>query len=197
MGNDDRRAFVCAQLELRCVVLDTWIREGVPEGQTVPASLNQARTWDAPTLGIQPIGSSRTFTTTHRVHGPHVRNIQKLLHELAVKHRVPRRGLKKLARERRAERESTQRTLVAAASQFATMSVELEEARLHLRITQQNLGAVRDGEDRLRDQNAQLCRENAKLLGENAQLRRELLRLSSLPVVTPLAPRRPLPTQES
>ena len=195
MSNAKRHVTVCEQIERRAVVLDTWIREGVPEGQSVPASLNQARTWDAPSLGIKPIGSSRTFTTTHRAHGPQVRHIAKLLHELAPKHRIPRTGQKKLARESRAQRESIQRMFVAAANQYAALSVELDGARRSLRVTKQNLDHVREDGQRLRDQNAQLRAENTKILEENAQLRRELLRLSSHPVVTPFASPRRLATE--
>ena len=177
MNNAERRALVHDQLERRLRVLETWLEEGVPDGEWVPASLNQARTWDAPSLGIEPIRSSATFATTHRVHGALVSHISKLVLALAAQHRPRRPGKKKLAAERNAQRAATKRMLEAAANQYAALSVELHEARIDFRVTKQSLDAVRA--------------ENAHLREENAQLRRAFVRRSSPSVVSVLDSSRP------
>ena len=170
VNNSQRRARVQEQIEFRLRVLEAWLDNGVPDGHRVPASLNQVRMWDDASLGIVPIRSSATFTTTHRAHGGLVTRISQVLRDLAAQRSPPPPGKKKSAAQRRRELAANKRMLAAAANQYAAMSVELQEAILNLRVTEQSLDACQS---------------------ENAQLRSELARSSSPATVTDLHSRRP------
>ena len=170
VNNTQRLALVQEQIQLRLRVLEAWLDKGAPDGQRVPASLNQVRKWDNPSLGIVPIGSSATFTTTHRAHGAFVASISEVLRDLAAQRSPRSAGKKKSAAQRRAQLASHKRMLVAAASQYAAISVQLHEATLGLRVAKQSLDACRS---------------------ENRRLRSELRRRSSPGTVTDLDSRRP------
>ena len=97
MNNLDRREQVRRQLEQRRQVLAEWVETGLsnlPEGTTLPTSLNQVRLWDDSRLEISRIGSPASCTTTHRVHGPLVRAIDTLLRDLARQRPAPRKAKK-------------------------------------------------------------------------------------------------------
>jgi hypothetical protein len=59
----------------RLAILREWEKDGIPEGQSLPTSLNQVRTWNAPELGILPIGSAGDFTKTNSDHGKSIMRI--------------------------------------------------------------------------------------------------------------------------
>lgn len=67
------------RIETRLEVLQSWLRDGVPDGQRAPTSLKQVRVWKDLKLGISPISSPNEFTKTHHLHGPMVREIADLL----------------------------------------------------------------------------------------------------------------------
>ena len=177
VNNLERLALVQEQIQLRLRVLEAWLNNGTPDGQNVPASLNQVRMWEDPSLGLVKIGSSASFTTTHRLHGELVNQISQVLRELAAQRSHPPLGKKKSAAQHRRELAANKRMLAAAANQYAAMSVELEEVRLNLRITKQSLDSVRS--------------EHAQLRVENRQLRSELARRPTPGTVTDLDSRRP------
>jgi len=81
-GTAPRRQTVEQRIERRLEVLRGWLRDGVPAGESIPASLKAARVWESAELGILPIASPNEFTTTHNLHGNRVRDIGGLLTEL-------------------------------------------------------------------------------------------------------------------
>ena len=177
VNNLKRQALVHDQIELRLRVLEAWLDNGAPDGQRVPASLNQVRIWQDPSLGIVQIGSSASFTTTHRVHGELVTRISQVLRDLAAQRSPPPLGKKKSAAQGRAQLAAHKRMLEAAANQYAAMTVELRETQLDLRVARQSLDAVRS--------------ENAQLRTKNRGLKSELTPRSSPGIVTELDSRRP------
>ena len=97
MNSLERREDVRRQLERRREVLAEWAEIGVsslPEGTSVPVSLNQVRGWEDARLGISRVGSPSSCTTTHRVHGAVVRDIDRLLRELADQRAAQVKGKK-------------------------------------------------------------------------------------------------------
>ena len=177
LNNGQRRELIQTQIALRLRVLEAWCDQGVPDCHRVPVSLNAVRTWAVPSLGILPIGSPSTFTTTHRAHGGLVKRIGDVLRDLAAQRR-PRPLAKKRAAARRQARLAAQdRMLVEAANQCAAKSVVLQETVRKLRITEQSLDAAQS--------------ENVELRSENRELRSELARRSSPATVTDLRARRP------
>lgn len=90
------RERVVARLKL----LKRWRVDGVPSDYIarLPASLEQARAWEAPEFGIVPIGSKSDFVRTHPDWGGEVRDIDGLLKALAGMYRPPR-GKKSIRRQ--------------------------------------------------------------------------------------------------
>jgi len=74
-----KRQSVEQRIERRLEVLREWLREGVPAGKPIPKNLKAVRLWEDVELGILPIPSPNEFTTTHRQHGPLVRDVGGLL----------------------------------------------------------------------------------------------------------------------
>ena len=189
VNNSQRRAFVQAQIELRIGVLEGWLGEGAPAGQRVPVSLTQVRTWDDPSLGIVPIGSSATFTTTHRAHGGFVIRISQVLRDLHTRRSPGPRGKKENVATQRAFA-AHKRKLEGAANQYAAMRVEFDEAAHELRVAKQSLDAVRAENAELRAKNAELRANNAEFRAENRRLAREPALRSRPAAVTDLDSRR-------
>lgn len=170
-SNRERSEHVRRQLERRREVLAEWVEIGVsslPAGTIVPRSLNQVRRWDVPRLGISPIGSPSSVTTTHRVHGALVRQIDRLLGELVAQRRAKGRKARGVKRKRRLA--VLQRSLVGAANRYAVLSVELQETTLRLRVAEQSVAAFNG--------------ENTELRTEAHALKLELARRSASGTVT-------------
>ena len=183
MNNLERREHVHRQLERRREVLVAWAKIGVsglPEGTSVPVSLNQVRQWEDARLGITRIGSAASFTTTHRAHGALVRDIDRLLRELAEQ-RAAKLKRKKTRGAKRARRLALlESSLSGAANRYAVLSAELHETQLQLRVAEQSVAAFK--------------RENSELRTEVRNLKVELARRSASCTVTPIAsPRRDPP----
>lgn len=87
-----QRQSVAERIECRRRLLKRWRDEGIPMGQYVPMSLNEARTWDDQQLGILPISWTNGFSTKHAVHGRQVKKIAKLLTEIKKKYKLPKRS---------------------------------------------------------------------------------------------------------
>ena len=173
MNNLERREHVHRQLERRREVLAEWVATGIsslPEGTGVPVSLNQVRRWEDARLGISSIGSPSSCTTTHRVHGAVVRDIDRLLRELADQQasHVKRKKTRGAKRKRRlAVLESS---LASAANRYAVLSAELDETKLRLRVAEQSVAAFK--------------RENTDLRTEVRSFKAELARRSASGTVT-------------
>ncbi|MCY4515267.1 MAG: hypothetical protein OXC69_09085 [Candidatus Tectomicrobia bacterium] len=126
--------------------MEEWSRKGVPQGYSVPKSLNKAREWVDESLGIRKIGSPSSFTTTHCTHGRSVEQIAKLIDELHKPKRVDRGKSsirQQLAKQKAISREY-QLALVESANQYASMAVKYRDARRDLRIVTQHRDAAED-----------------------------------------------------
>lgn len=174
-NNLERSKHVRRQLERRREVLGEWVANGVssvPEGTSVPRSLNQVRCWDDARLGISPIGSPSSVTRTHRVHGAVVRQIDRLLGELAGQRAARAKGRKARAAKRKRRLAVLERSLVGAANRYAVRSVELDETQLRLRVAEQSFDACKQ--------------ENSELRAEVRELKTALARRSASGNVTPI-----------
>ena len=176
MNNLERREHHHRQLARRREVLAEWVERGLsnlPEGTYVPVSLNQLREWEDAGLGISRIGSAASFTMTHRVHGAAVRELDRLLRELADQ----RAALRKPKKARRAKRKrrlaELKSSFTGAANQYVVLSVELHETQLQLRIAEQSVAAFK--------------RESSELRTEVRNLKVELARRSASSTVTPIS----------
>ena len=175
MNNLERREHVHRQLERRREVLAEWAKIGVsslPEGSSVPGSLNQVRLWENPRLGISRIGSPSSFTTTHRVHGAVVRDIDRLLGELAGQRAAQVKGKKTRVAKHKRRLAVLESSILGAASRYAVLSAELDETRLQLRVAEQSVAAFKA--------------ENVELRIEVRNLKTELARRSASGTVTPI-----------
>ena len=177
LSNSQRRAHVLEQIQLRLRLLETWLSDGAPDGQRVPTSLNQARAWNDPSLGIVPIGSPATFTTTHSAHGALVTRVAHVLREFAAQRPPPPLGKKKSAAHHQARLAAQDRMLVAAANQGAVKSVAQQETERKLRVIEQSLEAAQS--------------TIGELSVQNQRLTRALARCSSRATVTELHSQRP------
>ena len=172
-NNLERSEHVRRQLERRREVLAEWVAIGVsslPEGTSVPRSLNQVRLWEDPRLGISPIGSPSSVTRTHRVHGAAVRQIDRLLGELAGQRAARAKGRKARRSNRKRRLVVLKSSLVGAANRYAVLGVELQETTLRLRVAEQSVAAFN--------------RENTELRAEARDLKLELARRSASGTVT-------------
>ena len=173
VNNLERREHVRRQLELRREVLTAWAKTGVsglPEGTNVPDSLNQVRQWADARLGITGIGSAASFTKTHRVHGALVRDIDRLLRELAQQRaaQLKRKNSRGAKRARRLA--LLESSLASAANRYAALSAELDETKLQLRVAEQSVEAFK--------------RENTELRTEVRNFKAELARRCASGTVT-------------
>ena len=179
MNNSERREHVHRQLERRREVLAEWVETGVsslPEGTGVPVSLNQVRRWEDARLGISSIGSPSSCTTTHRVHGAVVRDIDRLLREIADQ-QAPQVKRKKTRGAKRKRRLAVLESSFAnAANRYAALSAELDETKLQLRVAEQSVAAFK--------------RENTELRTEVRAFKAELARRSASGTVTAIDPLR-------
>ena len=175
MNNLERREHVHRQLELRREVLAGWAETGfssLPEGTSVPVSLNQVRLWEDARLGISGIGSPSSCTTTHRVHGAVVREIDRLLHELEGQRAARAKSKQTRGAKRKRRWAVLESSHSGAANRYAVVSVELEETKLQLRVAEQSAAAFKD--------------ENGELRTEVRDLKVELARRSGSSTVTPI-----------
>ena len=173
VNNLKRREHVHRQLERRRDVLADWAEIGVsglPEGTSVPVSLNQVRLWENSRLGISRIGSSSSFTTTHPVHGALVRDIDRLLGELAGQRAAQVKKTRGAKRKRGLA--ALKRSLTGAANRYAVLSVELDESQLRLRVAEQSFATSRQ--------------EVSELRTEVRKLKAALARRSASSNVTPI-----------
>ncbi len=88
------RQTVADRIKQRKIVLAQWLKEGIPIGKRrgLPSSLRAARDWNDPELGIVRIASPNEFSQKHPVHGADVREIARLLTEIAKRYAVPKVG---------------------------------------------------------------------------------------------------------
>ena len=183
MNNLERREHVHRQLERRREVLAEWAEIGVsslPEGTSVPVSLNQVRGWEDARLGISRIGSPSSCTTTHRVHGAVVRAIDRLLREFAKQRAAQVKGKKTRGAKRKRRLAVLESSLSDAANRYAVLSVELHETKVRLGVAEQSVALFKN--------------ENGKLRSEVRHLKVELARRSASTIVTPIdSLRRDLP----
>ena len=183
MNNLERQAHVRRQLERRRDVLAEWAEIGfasLPEGTSVPLSLNQVRVWEDVRLGISRIGSASSFTTTHPVHGAVLRDIDRLLRELAGQRAAQVKRKKTPAAERKRRLAVLETSLSGAANRYVVLSVELDETKRQLRVAEQSVAAFK--------------LVNSELRAEVRKLKVELARRSASSIVTPIdSLRRDLP----
>ena len=175
MNNLERREDVRRQLERRREVLAEWAEIGVsslPEGTSVPVSLNQVRGWEDARLGISRVGSPSSCTTTHRVHGAVVRDIDRLLRELAEQRAAQVKGKKTQGAKRKRRLAVLESSLSGAANRYATLSMELQETKLQLRVAEQSVAAFKH--------------ENSERRTQVRNLKVELARRSASSIVTPI-----------
>ena len=110
------------RVERRLEVLRDWDRDGPPLGKRIPGSLNEARLWDDPELGILPISSPNEFTQSHAILGERIRHIAGLLTKLGKRHALPKGKRKPRAAQSGSasifDRKAHDRQLEAAVSQW-------------------------------------------------------------------------------
>jgi hypothetical protein len=106
----------------RLDVLREWLRDGIPAGKSLPQSLNAAREWDDPDLGIVRIASPNEFTTTHSTFGSRVRDIASLLTDLRKKFKRPSKATasKPVGQVAKFDRRDFDRQIAAVVSQWHT-----------------------------------------------------------------------------
>ena len=178
MNNRERSEGVRRQIRIRLETLRKWSSDGVPASQALPGSLNQLRRWEAPALGICPIGSSGSFTTTHPEHGPSVRKLSELLDALIERQRASQPDETSLVRglaQERARVATLRNMFEDPADRYARLTVELDEALRDLRVTRQSLEASQAKVSELRE--------------HNRDLRRRLAAYSNSEIVSDLHPR--------
>ena len=178
-NNLERREHLHRQLERRREVLAEWAEIGVfslPPATSVPVSLNQVRAWEDARLGISRVGSPSSCTTTHRVHGAVVREIDQLLRELADQRAAQVKGKKTRGAKRKRRLAVLESSLSGAANRYAVLSVELDETKLQLRVAEQSVALFE--------------RENGELRTQVRDLKVALARRSASSIVTPIDVRR-------
>lgn len=108
------------RIERRLEVLREWLRSGVPVGRSIPKNLKAVRLWEDVGLRVQPIASPNEFTTTHRLHGPLIRDIAGILTELKKRYKQPaaRSRLRTLVSTEKFDRKAFERQLEAVVSQW-------------------------------------------------------------------------------
>lgn len=159
------------RIERRLEVLRLWLKEGVPQGKLVPASLTAAREWHDEELGIWPIKSPNDFTKTRSPYGKQVTDIAGLL--TLLRERYTKAAVKKAARKLAAvskfDRQAHDRQLASVTSQWhSERSARLQE---------------KERADAAQARSVQLLEENTKLESLIADLRRQLTARGSLKVV--------------
>ena len=175
MNNLERHEHVRRQIELRREVLAGWAETGfssLPEGTSVPVSLNQVREWEDARLGISRVGSPSSCTTTHRVHGAVVRDIDRLLRELADQRAAQVKGTKTRGAKRKRRLAVLESSNLGAANRYAVLRAEFDETKLQLRVAEQSVTALK--------------RENRKLRTEVSNLKAELARRSASNAAIPV-----------
>lgn len=116
-----RKAYCLKErVERKRDLLNKWLIEGVPHNylETLPTSLNAARVWTIPELGIQPIGSPNSFTTTHVDVGEEVKAISDLVRKLQSKLLTPKRNKKISALRPTISAKDIEKTMSALVSQW-------------------------------------------------------------------------------
>ena len=180
VNNAQRSARLRQQLERRCEVLAEWVKLGIsrlPEGTSVPVSLNQVRQWDAVSLGIEKIGSAASFTTTHPVYGSLVRDVDRLLRELGEQRAAQRKRKRSRGADCARRLALMKRSLSEAANRYAVLSAELKDTGERLRVADKSA--------------EQFKRENAELRSEVRTFKVELARRSTSGTVTAIDMVRP------
>ena len=167
------RQTVEQRIERRLTVLREWLREGIPSGKRIPTTLNDARSWNDPDLGIAPISSPNEFTQTHPFLGERVRDIAGLLTALRRRFDPPKK--KHSVQSNRSEtatsfdRKAHDRQLQAAVSQW-----HAERDRALASATRADAADARS---------IALLQENAGKDDLIADLRRQLIRREGLRAV--------------
>ena len=146
MSNSKRARALSQQIQARLNLLEHWQDEGIPEDYKVPDSLNKVRIWENASLGIQQIGSPSSFTKSHSKYGGQVKKIAKILEELnRPKKNKPRKtSSTQLLHQEREKLGHYKKALVAAANQYAVVTVNLKETQRDLRIARQSLELADD-----------------------------------------------------
>lgn len=85
-----RKPTIEQRIDRRLEVLQSWLRDGIPAGKSIPKDLKAARVWEDPELGIARIASPNEFTSTHHLHGPAVREIAAVLTQLRERFNRPK-----------------------------------------------------------------------------------------------------------
>jgi len=138
MNNLERATTLQSQIQKRLELLKLWVNSGVPGGLVLPRSLAQVRRWKNTGLGIVPIGSTSSFTKTHRKYGASVSQIESHLKRLQVKHsKKARRSGNARARDLILQNEEYKAALTAAANRYAMQTVALESSEAQARMLQQ------------------------------------------------------------
>lgn len=165
-SNSSRAQRLREQVEARVRVLQRWSAEGVPDGAAVPASLNKVRLWRDADRGIEPIGSPSSFTTTHPAHGAAIGEIAELLKDLRAKKRTPRQpNDRRLLEQERRRTARLENALTEAANLHMQLSVELDDVRRRLVVTQHRLETVEQDLREARSAGAQTRGKPASAVG--------------------------------
>ena len=171
MNNTNRAGALRQKIQVRLEILERWRDEGIPEGYTVPISLNKVRTWEDASLGIQRIGSPSSFTTSHPKYGGLVKKIAEVLE---VSNRPKKKKSRKssstqLLHQEREKLGHYEKALVEAANQYTEITVSLKDTQRALRIARQSLEAADDEIKKLKSQLAKSERSKrvARFPGSN------------------------------
>lgn len=159
------------RIERRLEVLRLWLKDGVPQGKPIPASLTAAREWRDEELGILPISSPNEFTKTRSPYRKQVADIAGLLTQLHSKYAksVNKRTAGSSPSESKFDRNAFDRQLAAAAAQWhSERAARLQE---------------KERADAAQARAIQLLEDNAKMESLVADLRRQLVVRGSLKVV--------------
>lgn len=152
---------VAERIDRRIEVLTRYIDDGPdslidaagrPIVFTPPTSLNKARLWDDPRLGIEKIGDPASFTREHARHGSKVKEVDLLLRRLpkAAKRRPPK-SLTAENAELRRELANARDLIVKLTGQVAVKGEELRVERARRIDTERVLSQARARERKERE----------------------------------------------
>jgi hypothetical protein len=124
---------VAERVELRFNLLHSWSKNGIPLEYIarLPRSLRGVADWDDESIGMLPIRSPNDFTTTHKMWGERVAEIDRLLKSLRLRTTKPQK--KKSSRETQLEHQRKikllEMSLQTVTSQWHTARAQAQDAK--------------------------------------------------------------------
>lgn len=155
-GNQEREEELEEQINNRIIAAQEKLA-GKHEGLDIPTTLRKNRVWKNEGLGIEPIGSPGSFTTTNLKHGKAVKKLYKLLTKLKQPSKTKYKPLNEKVEELTNENEMLKDRLVKTANQFVAWQSEVDEIRNCFQIAQSSeqglIESKRELQEELKEKN--------------------------------------------